>query len=180
MHDSIRALEAQIKNRRIALTAALPDNEISIYGDEAKLKQVMVNIISNAIKFTPVGGAVQVTAAQENDGGLTLSVSDTGIGMSEDDIKCALELFGQVENGFARQFEGTGLGLPLAVQLIELHGGKLAIDSVPGTGTRVWIRLPAARIVSSPAARSREKQELSTSRDEPDCEKAFCYAPTAR
>jgi signal transduction histidine kinase len=158
VHDSIRSLEAQMESRRIDMAISLPENKISLYADETKLKQIIINIISNAIKFSPAGGAVAIAAYQTDNRDLVLGVSDTGIGMSEADIKCALEVFGQVENGFARRFEGTGLGLPLAVQLTELHGGALSIDSTPGSGTRVSVRLPAARVINSAAGKNDSAQ----------------------
>jgi signal transduction histidine kinase len=149
-----------MESRRIDVAIALPKNQISVYADETKLKQIIINIISNAIKFTPAGGAVAIAAYQADNHDLVLGVSDTGIGMSAADIKCALEVFGQVENGFARRFDGTGLGLPLAVQLTELHGGTLSIDSTPGCGTRVSVRLPAARVIDSPGKDASAQQTV--------------------
>ena len=78
---------------------------------------------------------------------MSLLIHDTGIGMSGEEIQVALELFRQVDNSLSRRFEGTGLGLPLAVQLTELHGGTLTIESTPGQGTTVMVRLPAHRII---------------------------------
>lgn len=80
------------------------------------------------------------------DGGAWFAVADTGIGMSEEDIATALTQFGQVEGSFARQYDGTGLGLPLTKGLIESHGGRLAVDSAPGQGTTMTVHLPAERI----------------------------------
>ena len=91
---------------------------------------------------------VDIAAAALRDGGLSLRIRDTGIGMSPEEICRALELFGQVDNSLSRRFDGTGLGLPLAVQLTELHGGTLTIESAPGVGTAVIVRLPASRIIS--------------------------------
>ena len=116
------------------------------YGDRTKLKQIIINLLSNAIKFTPSGGSVAIAVTTEADGGLSLTIRDTGIGMSGEEIRDALELFRQVDNSVSRRFEGTGLGLPLAVKLTELHGGTLTIKSTPGVGTTVVVRLPANRI----------------------------------
>ncbi len=179
VHESIRSLENAIESRRIALSVALPGNEISIYADRTKLKQIIANIVSNAVKFTPEGGSVKITARREDDGDLTLGVSDTGIGMSAEDIKCALELFGQVENGLDRRFDGTGLGLPLAAQLTELHGGKLTVDSTLGSGTRVSIRFPAARIVSG-APGVAEKSDAYRETDRSQIVKRPFVSATAR
>jgi signal transduction histidine kinase len=113
--------------------------------DKRRLHQILLNLLSNAVKFTPRGGAVRVSAAR-GDGGLILTVADTGIGMAAEDIPKALERFGQIDSRLSRAYEGAGLGLPLAKQLVELHGGSLAIKSAPGRGTTVTITLPAARI----------------------------------
>jgi len=116
-------------------------------GDERKIKQILLNLLSNAVKFTPEGGEVRVTSARRN-GGLSLSINDTGIGIAAEDIPKVLAPFGQVESKVRRKHEGTGLGLPLAKQLVELHGGLLTIDSRLDVGTTVTILLPASRMVA--------------------------------
>ncbi|MBV9552747.1 MAG: PAS domain-containing sensor histidine kinase [Alphaproteobacteria bacterium] len=114
--------------------------------DPVRLAQVLLNLLSNAIKFTDAGGAV-VAAVQRTDfGEVAFTVRDTGIGMSTDEIALALQPFGQVEAGHARRYQGTGLGLPLARQLVELHGGTLHLDSEKGRGTTVTVTLPASRV----------------------------------
>ncbi|MBF0391839.1 MAG: PAS domain S-box protein [Alphaproteobacteria bacterium] len=115
--------------------------------DPLRLKQVLLNIVGNAIKFTPRGGTVSVEAVVNEDGGLSLLVKDTGIGMSEDDIPRALERFGQVDASLTRRYEGTGLGLPISKTLIELHGGTLRLTSKEGQGTTAIITLPADRVI---------------------------------
>jgi signal transduction histidine kinase len=102
-------------------------------------------LLSNAIKFTPPGGAVSIAAATDEEGRITLTVRDTGIGMTAEEIRHAFKLFCQVDNSLSRRFKGAGLGLPLAVQITELHGGTLAIESTPGSGTTVIVRFPAQR-----------------------------------
>jgi two-component system cell cycle sensor histidine kinase PleC len=97
-------------------------------GEAAKLRQVFLNLLSNAMKFTEAGGQVTV-ASRVASGCVTISVTDTGIDMSKDDIAVALAPFGQVDSRLARRFEGTGIGLPLAKAPVELHGGVLAIES---------------------------------------------------
>ncbi|MDH3241735.1 MAG: ATP-binding protein [Alphaproteobacteria bacterium] len=116
--------------------------------DQRKIRQVLLNLISNAIKFTPAGGSVTLTPALRANGEFTITVQDTGIGMAEQDIPAALTPFGQVESTLSRRFEGTGLGLPLSQALMEVHGGRLRLDSAPGQGTRVRITLPKERVVS--------------------------------
>ena len=116
-----------------------------IRGDECKLKQVLINLIANAVKFTPADGQVLVSARQEPDGRLCFVVSDNGIGMAPDDIATALEPFGQVQRDPSSSGEGSGLGLPLSKALVELHGGSLELTSEMGLGTVITIRLPAWR-----------------------------------
>jgi signal transduction histidine kinase len=127
----------------ITITNAVPD-QLVVVGDPGKLKQVLVNLISNAIKFTPRDGRVDIRlniAAAPQDA-VEITVADTGIGMTPPEIEAALETFQQVDGSLARRHEGMGLGLPLAKSLVELHGGVLTIDSAPGAGTSVSIILP--------------------------------------
>ncbi len=120
--------------------------------DERRLKQVLLNLLSNAIKFTRKGGSVRVEARIVVNGDLILRVVDTGIGMDAEGVAKALERFGQVDSGLDRKHEGTGLGLPLARGLVELHGGALSIDSEPNRGTTVTVTLPAACVEGTRAA----------------------------
>jgi signal transduction histidine kinase len=145
--ESLCAVSQQAVKAGISLTSAQPDIGAIILGDKTKLIQVLINLLSNAIKFTPQGGAVALSAAQDEDGGLIVTIRDTGIGMSSDEVGDALELFRQVDNSLRRRYQGTGLGLPLALKLMELHGGSLTIDSVPRRGTVVTLRFPGERIV---------------------------------
>jgi signal transduction histidine kinase len=115
-----------------------------MWGDAARLQQMLLNLLSNAVKFTDPGGAVTITAEAIADGSVRIQVADTGIGMSVEEIPIALEVFGQVDSRLARRYEGTGLGLPLVKSIVELHGGEITIDSVPGKGTTVTVVLPRA------------------------------------
>lgn len=121
--------------------------------DGARLRQAVLNLMSNAAKFTPEGGLVRLTAFCAADRQVCLSVSDTGIGMREEDVAVALAPFGQVDSSRARKYEGTGLGLTLARAIVELHCGELRIDTAPGEGTTVAIFLPAAQVEPSIPAR---------------------------
>lgn len=114
-----------------------------VRGDGVKLRQVFTNLISNALKFTRPGGSVTVTARPTPDGGVIVEIADTGVGMSEEDIAIALTPFGQVDAGHARWREGTGLGLPIASALVQLHDGELKIRSDKDVGTVVSVVLPA-------------------------------------
>jgi len=116
-----------------------------LVADRQRVQQILINLLSNAIKFTPAGGDVLVMA-ETRGGGMTISVKDTGIGIAPQDIARVFERFWQADNGLSRKYEGTGLGLPVARDLVELHGGNLALDSMPGAGTTVTISFPADRL----------------------------------
>jgi signal transduction histidine kinase len=113
-----------------------------------RLKQVLLNLLSNAVKFTPAGGRVVLAVELEEDGAITISVSDTGIGMTPEAIPMALEPFCQIDSPLSRKVEGTGLGLSLVKTLAELHDGTLHITSAPDVGTEVRVRFPAWRTVA--------------------------------
>jgi len=148
IHRCMITLRELAASSGVHLEGPAHDLGASIYGDKTKLKQVLINLLSNAIKFTPPGGRVEIVAEAAPDGnGLRFWVRDTGIGMTGDEIRRALELFRQVDNSLSRRFEGAGLGLPLAVKLTELHGGRLEVRSAPRRGTTVSVYLPASRII---------------------------------
>jgi signal transduction histidine kinase len=111
------------------------------------LKQVLLNLVSNAIKFTPAGGRIEV-AARSGAEHIIIEVTDTGIGIAPEDLATALAPFGQVDSKLTRRFGGTGLGLPLTKALVELHGGRFELHSALGAGTTARILLPPARLVA--------------------------------
>ena len=115
-------------------------------GDARLLKQILLNLVSNAAKFSPDGGGIRVTT-EVVQGCITITVEDDGIGIAPDDMAMVMQPFGQAENAISPKQEGTGLGLPLAKGLVELHGGTLSLDSVVGQGTRVTVTFPATRTV---------------------------------
>jgi two-component system cell cycle sensor histidine kinase PleC len=121
------------------LTYHLPQGLPAITGHEGKLKQALLNLTSNAIKFTPPNGSVNISAEVHANGVVSVSIADTGIGMSSRDLDIALTPFGRIEKAWTRGRTGTGLGLPLARQLVEEMGGTFAIDSLPGKGTTVTL-----------------------------------------
>jgi PAS domain S-box-containing protein len=131
----------------VTLTSETPDDLPALYADERMLKQILINLLSNAIKFTPTGGEVKVKSWCRADTGFVFQVMDTGIGIALDDIPNALAPFKQIDGELNRQFDGTGLGLPLTKSLTELHGGSLDLQSEIGVGTTVTIRFPAERII---------------------------------
>lgn len=152
VESRVRAFKAQADAARVTLSVDLSNAPSEIRGDEARLNQMLENLLSNAVKFTPTGGRVMVRAYRASDGGLTLLVEDTGIGIAPENIRGALEPFSQVDSKLSRKFGGTGLGLSLVKRLVELHGGTLRIDSAPGEGTTVSVSLPKERVESGASA----------------------------
>jgi two-component system cell cycle sensor histidine kinase PleC len=122
--------------------------------DQQRVRQLLANLLSNASKFTPAGGRILVLARPAADGGVTIAIADTGIGMTHEEIMLALKPFAQVDARRARSAEGTGLGLPLALGLARLHGGTLHIESQPGAGTTVVVALPR-RAAAKPIAQGK-------------------------
>jgi signal transduction histidine kinase len=105
--------------------------------------------VANAIKFTPAGGRISIMPEMSFDGSFKIRIADTGIGMDPEGIAVALKPFGQVKSEIKSESEGTGLGLPLSVALMEMHGGSLTIESQPGAGTAVTLRFPKDRVTGT-------------------------------
>ncbi len=143
---SVVAIGGRARERRLTVDLDVPDTLPPLLADATKMRQILINLMSNAVKFTEPGGRVTVAARIEADGRMLISVRDTGIGMKADEIALALQPFGQVDSSLSRRHEGTGLGLPLAQRLAELHGGSLTVDSAPGQGTTVSIWMPQERV----------------------------------
>jgi signal transduction histidine kinase len=114
--------------------------------DAAKIKQVLVNLVSNAVKFSAPAGRITIKSSQTKTGDIVLAIGDRGSGIPREHLARVLEPFGQIEDHLTRQNEGAGLGLPIARALVGLHGGTLALTSESGVGTTVEVRLPASRI----------------------------------
>ncbi len=149
--DCANMMRDQCKRGELVLEFTKPAGQMLVSGEPAKLRQVLLNLLSNAVKFTEPGGRVALSARDEGDT-IVADVRDTGIGMSSDDIAVALTPFGQVDNRLARRFDGTGLGLPLAKELIELHRGTLIIRSEPGRGSTISVVLPKLSPTEATAA----------------------------
>jgi signal transduction histidine kinase/HAMP domain-containing protein len=141
MRDAVRIVRNRADAGEVTLDPSIADDLPLLIGDPVRLRQVLLNLLSNAIKFTPPGGVVRLRTEEELDG-LVIKVSDTGIGMSQQDIPRALEPFVQVDSSLSRRHGGTGLGLPLSKVFAELHGGHLTIESELGAGTTVSVFLP--------------------------------------
>jgi len=141
--DCLLLVRPMAADRQVRLQISGADT-LSFIADARMTKQMLVNLLSNAVKFTATGGLVHLQAEPAPDGGMLLSVADTGIGMNAADISKALQPFGQADNAMVSQLRGTGLGLPLVKSLIELHNGRLEIESEPGRGTQVRLYFPPA------------------------------------
>ncbi len=148
IESCMRLINERALNSNIDLSIMLEGKLPNILADERKLKQILLNLLSNAVKFTPKGGRVSVQAKADAETGFRISVSDTGIGIARENFNTVLSPFGQVDSALARKFDGTGLGLPLAKSLAELHGGTLNLESVIGSGTTVTIQFPPRRLVA--------------------------------
>ncbi len=122
------------------------DEGLRVTAVERMIRQIVINLVGNAIKFTPPGGTVHLSGRVRNDGGFEIAVRDTGVGMSEAELAIALTPFGQNENRLTGKHDGTGLGLPLAKAMLELHDGALTMASAPNMGTTVTLILPAERV----------------------------------
>ncbi len=147
--SSMRFVEPQAQKAQIDLSHSIAADLSFIRADERRMRQVLINILANAVKFTPAGGRVGL-AMRRTDRGLLIEVSDTGIGIPVDKIDVAMEPFSQVDSDTNRNYPGTGLGLPLAKRLVELHGGTLSLASELNLGTVVSIILPPDRVVDDP------------------------------
>ncbi|MCH8172010.1 MAG: PAS domain S-box protein, partial [Proteobacteria bacterium] len=141
---SERALRAGV-----AVYTDIPDDLPWLKGDKLRIKQILLNLLGNAVKFTPANGEVTVSAGLRNGGGIFLAVEDTGVGISEKDLERVTEPFAQAASSMTRGHEGTGLGLALAKSLVELHGGSLLIESRTGEGTQVTVRFPKERTLTA-------------------------------
>lgn len=148
----LRLFEEQVAAKMIDFRVAPVTEDFMLMLDRGKLRQILLNLISNAVKFTPDHGRIALSAQMTEDRACIISVEDNGIGMSEADIATALQPFGHSSNDLNRGLEGAGLGLPLAKSLIELHGGTLEIISARHAGTTIKIILPADRVKYVPAS----------------------------
>ncbi len=150
--ECLTLVRGRADDGKIRLSRSISPDASHLRGDARAVKQILLNFLSNAVKFTPEGGTVCVTSALESDGRLCLSVKDSGIGMKESDIAIALAPFGQIDSMIARKHQGTGLGLPICKSLMELHGGSIGIESEPDAGTTLSAWFPADRIAAEHSA----------------------------
>jgi signal transduction histidine kinase len=154
LDDSARMLRERAANAGLNLRAEVEPGLAHLFGDAQLIKRGLLNLLYNAIKFTPSGGQVTVRADQSADGGIALTVIDNGVGIAAQNIAHCLTPFGQAENVLRRSHDGTGLGLPMVKSLVELHGGTLDLQSALGEGTKVTLRFPAQRTRARPVGAS--------------------------
>lgn len=143
-----RLVQPRADESRVTIAVEAAGNLPALRGDERLIRQAVLNLVSNAIKFTPPGGRVRMSAAKSDEGGIVIDVVDNGVGMSAAEIPRALEPFHQIDHGLQREHAGSGLGLPLAKRFVEIHRGRMEIISKVGTGTTVRIFMPADRVAA--------------------------------
>jgi signal transduction histidine kinase len=148
----IALVEEQAIAGGLRLSLEIEDRIPCVTADSTRLSQILLNLLSNAVKFTDPGGSVSLAICRAENGDILLEVRDTGLGMTAAEIEVSLQPFGQVDGGLTRRHSGTGLGLPLARELAELHGGSLNVESERGRGTTVTVALPATRVLADTAA----------------------------
>lgn len=155
VHELAQAAEKMIVNRAqeagVELRRDIPTAFPKVMADRRKLLQVLINLLSNAVKFTEKGGRATLICEMADDGGIVLKVKDTGIGIAPEDLSTAFASFSQVDSALSRKVEGTGLGLPLTVCLVELHGGKIDVESEVGVGSTFSVHFPPDRTVRKPS-----------------------------
>jgi signal transduction histidine kinase len=153
----LRLFREQATSAGVRFELSVEASACAIRADERALKQMLINLVSNAMKFAPRGSAIEL-AATGTEEGVEISVSDRGIGIAPEDIEKAVAPFSQLGDPMTRRHEGTGLGLSLVKAVIELHGGTLAIGSAPGGGTLVRLRFPAGPPVLSRAMQASQPE----------------------
>jgi signal transduction histidine kinase len=142
----VRTLSVAAAQKGVQMRVAMPEHLPTVEADERALKQILLNLLSNAVKFTPGGGSVEIAAALRDDGGLAVTVTDTGIGIAANDIARLFQPFQQADNVRRGNSEGTGLGLAISRRLMEKHGGTLDLESEQGKGTRAIAVFPRSRV----------------------------------
>ncbi|MBT3991058.1 MAG: hypothetical protein HON14_09210 [Rhodospirillaceae bacterium] len=146
--SALNIVSTRAGDNQITIENRVPTDLPELFVDSLRMKQVLVNLLSNGVKFTPRGGNITINGQANSGGAISISITDTGIGMTEEEIEIALTRFGQIDRDLATEQEGTGLGLPLSEKLIAAHGGSLVIDSVKDQGTTVTVNLPDNRVIT--------------------------------
>ena len=144
---SLGMVGMRARSAMITLVDDVPDTLPELRADARAVKRVLQNLLSNAVKFTPAGGQVSVGAIVEADGSLRITIADTGPGIADDAIPLVMTPFGRAQRNPSRMRGGAGLGLPISANLMQMHGGRLHIESALGEGTKVHCHFPAERVI---------------------------------
>ncbi len=147
IRSSVRMMTKRAESAHIVLTEDVPDSLPLLRADERRIRQIVLNLLSNAVKFTDEFGRVTIMAHCRPEG-FSITISDTGIGMTPEDLLRVMEPFVQADTRLSRKYEGTGLGLPLTKALVNAHGGILTLDSEPAVGTTATATFPAHRVIA--------------------------------
>ena len=148
IQECVALMQPQANRQRIIIRTSLSMDVPDIVADRRSFRQILLNLMSNAVKFTKPGGQVIVSSMLEDSGEVVVRIRDTGIGMSDKDIETAMKPFRQVASAREGQEKGTGLGLPLTKALVEANRANLAIDSAKDQGTLVKITFPTTRVLA--------------------------------
>ncbi|MBI1985453.1 MAG: hypothetical protein HYS64_02010, partial [Rhodospirillales bacterium] len=148
--DTARLMDERARQAHIDLSVTVPNDLPLLRADQVRVKQIILNLLDNGLKFTRPHGAVRIEGYLEARGGISIKVADTGIGIAEQDMNKVLEAFGQANHSYTHTYRGAGLGLALSKSLMELHGGTLHLESELGKGTTVIVRFPADRTIIAP------------------------------
>ena len=146
IEDCVEMMNVRAQQAGVKLAITVESGFPLVYADERALRQIIVNLLSNSIKFTPLGGVITSFAKRSVDGRPSFGVSDTGIGIAPEDYRRVFESFGQGRHDAVQADKSTGLGLPIVKGLAEAHGGAVLLDSEPGRGTTVTVLLPTTRV----------------------------------
>jgi len=150
VRGAITFVSERAARREIKLFLSIAPHMPNLWADEVRLKQILTNLLSNAVKFTPDDGEVHVNVNRNREGGITFTVRDTGIGMSVADLPKIQESFVQLDDPVNKRYDGTGLGVPIALAMTKLHGGSLSYESELGAGTTVTLKIPTERVLDVP------------------------------
>jgi signal transduction histidine kinase len=150
--SALQTIQPIAEKKSIDISCDAGPTPLAVHIDPTKFKQILLNLLTNSVKFTPPAGKVVIAAEREEAGDLMIAIHDTGVGITAEHLQKVLEPFQQVHDPLTRHNDGIGLGLPIAKALMGLHGGELRLTSEAGIGTTAWLRLPADRVRLGAAA----------------------------
>jgi signal transduction histidine kinase len=147
--EAVSLVQPQANSQRVIIRTSLSGSVPNVVADNRSIKQIALNILSNAIRFTPSGGQIVVSTAYEANGSVILRIRDTGVGMTRTELEQAMKPFRQVTTGARKRGDGTGLGLPLTKAMAEANRAQFSINSAPNEGTLVEISFPSQRVLAN-------------------------------